>query len=765
MATASTDPFAAYGRAISPASIEPIDFTAIAPAVAERLFGTPNKRLSSTRELRFGSHGSMAVNLDDGTFYDHEAKAGGGTLWAIQYSQGYDAAGALSWLEDEGFKDRSARAEPQRPAQVFSIFYEYRDEAGVVLSKVKRTPDKRFLQFGPDGKGGFHAAKGCMDGVRRVPYRLPELLAADPGRAVFVVEGEKDADRLASLGLVATCNSQGAGKFGAELIPHFTGRKVVIIADNDQAGRDHAEDVASKLTGTAAVVTILELPDLPAKGDASNWLDAGGTVDGLKDLASAALDNPRISVATNDRTAERLVVATPYTWRSPETIKPREWVYGRSIQRGHVRAIVAQGGAGKTILSVGEALAMVTGRDLLGQAVPGGPKRVWLWNLEDDMDELGRIIQAACKHWRITEADIAGRLFVDSALDGAPLKLATSTPAAGLMINRPLVEALTDEMIARQIDYLHVDPFVSSHAAQESDNMEIDTIAKEWATVAKRTNAAIGLAHHVSKAGAAEATALSARGAVSLINACRSVLVLNRMNEQEATKYGIEEEKRRRFFRTYDDKNNRAPPSDASDWFQMLSISLGNADDGYGDSMGVVVPWAPPDAFDGVTVDHLRRVQAAVEAGEYKSHHTATDWVGHPIAEIFGLDAKDERHRRRIVRMVHKWIENGALAIDERKDKNRQWKKFVVVGRAVDDASATPGASVASQGVAPSQQSATLHLPPFRGGSVAGAATVAVAADDNQPAGRAFKSGNPTLGTEDDDPAVADFLAGQEPKF
>ena len=123
------------------------------------------------------------------------------------------------------------------------------------------------------------------------------------------------------------------------------------------------------------------------------------------------------------------IAATPYEWCDPAKIPAREWVYGRSIQRGHLRAVVAQGGAGKTILSVGEALAMATGRNLLGQPVPDGPKRVWLWNLEDDRDELARIIQAACKHWCIGPDDFRGNLFVDSALDGAILKLATSTNA------------------------------------------------------------------------------------------------------------------------------------------------------------------------------------------------------------------------------------------------------------------------------------------------------------------------------------------------
>jgi len=468
------------------------------------------------------------------------------------------------------------------------------------------------------------------------------------------------------------------------------------------------------------------------------------------------------------------IIATPYIWREPEAIKPREWVYGRSIQRGHVRAIVAQGGAGKTILSVGEALAMVTGRDLLGQAVPGGPKRVWLWNLEDDMDELARIIQAACKHWRITEADIAGRLFVDSALDGAPLKLATSTPAAGLVINRPLVEALTAEMIGRGIDYLHVDPFVSSHAAQESDNMEIDTIAKEWAAVAKRANAGIGLAHHVSKSGAVEATALSARGAVSLINACRSVLVLNRMNEQEASKYGIEEEKRRRFFRTYDDKNNRAPPSDASDWFQMVSISLGNADDGYGDSMGVVVPWSPPDAFDGVTANHLYEVQRIVdqkrETERYRADVQAGAWVGRVVAEVLGLsaEASEKADRAKINRLIATWLHNGALVKVDGSDTKANPRKFIEVGQWAVQGSPPDSFKVGKGGERWGYGFPHPTSPIKRRGGGERETEPPHLADHGGEEGGSWRHGNPALGRvveEEDDPAVADFLAGREPKF
>jgi hypothetical protein len=758
------------------ATAQPLDFAELAPLIAAKLFDNPNKAMSTPSVLRFGTHGSVSINLEDGQFYDHENKRGGGMLDLIRHVRGCDMSGALSWLESEGLKER----EP-REAEICQLgrhrtgptFYDYRDERGGVLSRVKRTSDKRFSQLGPDGRGGFHSAPGCMAGVRRVPYRLPELLAADPAHIVFVVEGEKDADRLASIGLVATCNAEGAGKFRSELVDHFAGRKVVVIADNDKVGREHAADVAAKLQGKAAATSILSLPDLPEKGDVSDWLDAGGSAEGLTDLARAALEHLTTDVGEQEPSTP-LVTATPYQFRLPETLAPREWVYGRSIQRGHVRAIVAQGGAGKTILSVGEALAMVTGRNLLGQDVVGGPKRVWLWNLEDDSDELSRIIQAACKHWQITEADIGGRLFVDSALDGAILKLAHSTANGGLVMNRPLVAALTEEMKVRGIDYLHVDPFVSSHAVNENDNMEIDAVAKEWALVAKNTRAGIGLAHHVSKAGALEAGALSARGAVSLINACRSVLVLNRMSEIEAQRYGIEEERRRRFFRVYDDKNNRAPPSDASDWFQMFSISLDNdPNGGGGDNMGVVVPWSPPDALDGVTVDHLRRVQNVVGAGEYKAHHAADDWVGVAVASVFGLDPKDKAHKARILKMLSIWETNGALKIEERKDKNRQWKKFMVVGRAVDDHSATPAASVASHTVAAEHSSATLHPPPFRGGGVAAdadGATAGVAAET--AAARSaprFPAGNralcPIVDDDEEDPAADKYLTDRRPRF
>lgn len=122
--------------------------------------------------------------------------------------------------------------------------YDYVDENGKLLYQVVRFSPKDFRQRRPDGKGGWIWKVG---GVTKVPYRLPDILNSSKDTPIFIVEGEKDADRLASLGLVATTNVGGAGKWTRKLNKYFAGRKVVIIPDNDKAGRDHAHKVRKEL--------------------------------------------------------------------------------------------------------------------------------------------------------------------------------------------------------------------------------------------------------------------------------------------------------------------------------------------------------------------------------------------------------------------------------------------------------------------------------------------------------------------------------------
>ena len=173
----------------------------------------------------------------------------------------------------------------QRPKSRIATTCDYRDEQGTLLSQAVRYEPKAFKQRRPDSKGGWI---WNLDGVRRVPYRLPELMAADPAQWVHIPEGEKDADSLARLGLAATTNSEGGGKWRDELSPYLKGRRVAILPDNDALGQAHAQGVARKLAPYAAEVRIVNLPGLPDKGDVSDWLAQGHTKEELVALVEAA---------------------------------------------------------------------------------------------------------------------------------------------------------------------------------------------------------------------------------------------------------------------------------------------------------------------------------------------------------------------------------------------------------------------------------------------------------------------------------------------
>lgn len=161
--------------------------------------------------------------------------------------------------------------------------YDYRDETGNVLFQTVRYRPKDFRQRHPDGRGGW---VWNLEGVRRLLYRLPELLAADPTCPVFIVEGEKDADNLARLNLISTTAPMGAGKWRTEYSEFLRGRQVVILPDNDKAGLAHAGTIEKSLAGIAASVKTVKLPG-PGK-DFSDWLSAGGTREDLLELVSQA---------------------------------------------------------------------------------------------------------------------------------------------------------------------------------------------------------------------------------------------------------------------------------------------------------------------------------------------------------------------------------------------------------------------------------------------------------------------------------------------
>lgn len=177
--------------------------------------------------------------------------------------------------------------------------WDFHDENGNLLFRHVKylVGGKKQFQFHrPDGKGGWIRNR---EGIKPVLYRLPSLKAASNAEALWVCEGEKDADSLISRGLTATSTPDGAQQRGKDGRPAkqrwyadynrwFAGRDVVLLPDNDQQGRDFMDYVAAQLLPVARSVKLVPLEGLAEHGDVTDWLIAGGSVDELIDLAEKA---------------------------------------------------------------------------------------------------------------------------------------------------------------------------------------------------------------------------------------------------------------------------------------------------------------------------------------------------------------------------------------------------------------------------------------------------------------------------------------------
>jgi len=243
------------------------NYSDVMTRLAHHYWGQPNKRLSRTNILRFGNHGSKAINIEKATWFDHEENIGGGVVDLIKHHE--PGVSIPDRLAEFGM----AKSVSYRRKETI---WNYTNATGEIIYQVVRIDDAsgktyRQRQLTTDGKPVWN-----MLGVTPLPYRLPELIRSSD--VVFIVEGEKCADALARLGLTSTTNHGGAGKWWPGLNEFFKGRDVVIIPDNDEPGRNHAAKIATALKGVANSIKILSLPTLRNKGDVYDFIAQGGTI-------------------------------------------------------------------------------------------------------------------------------------------------------------------------------------------------------------------------------------------------------------------------------------------------------------------------------------------------------------------------------------------------------------------------------------------------------------------------------------------------------
>ena len=409
------------------------DLTAAMQPVAQELLGTPNKALSRGNEWRYGKHGSMEVRVDIGVWHDHESDTKGGTLALIKHIKGLDTKDAFEWMRrdlgiqigDEhkpngshGSKGANGAAHkapaPATPKQTAAkgerrivAVYRYEDRDGGLRYEVVRFEPKTFAQRIPapgapgawiwsihkgtfvrhkNGADWYTATedrtldKGWADPIT-VPddtphglFNFPEIAEemaqpADERRTVFLVEGEKDCLTLADWGLLATTNSGGAANWRADHAALFAGADVVLLLDNDKAGRDRGARLTESLLEAKARVRALDWkdwwPGAPEKADVTDWRDqAGGTKDKLLDIVGRLKPAARVK----ERRFGRLSLSEIRTReiRAPDYVV-EDWLVAREVS-----FIGGAPQSGKTFLATHLALCIATGRDVLGRKVKQG---------------------------------------------------------------------------------------------------------------------------------------------------------------------------------------------------------------------------------------------------------------------------------------------------------------------------------------------------------------------------------------------------------
>ncbi|WP_211212739.1 ATP-binding protein [Nonomuraea coxensis] len=392
------------------------------------------------------------------------------------------------------------------PTPVVVAEYDYLDEHGELLFRVERRFPKGFRQKRPDGKGGWVYN---TEGVRRVLYRLPAVLAAvAEGRTVWVAEGEKDVAAIERAGEVATCNPGGVGmgwhpSYGDAL----KGADVVIVADRDDKGREHARRVLADLEGKAKSVVVVEAA---AGKDATDHFFAGHT---LVDFLPAG-EAPTPPPVVTEQEAPRRVRLT-----KASTIKPRpvRWVWEDRMPSGSITLIPGREGIGKSLTLVW--LTAQLTRGTLPGVHFGAPRPVIYAATEDSWAHtiVPRLMVAGADLEMVYRVDV-----VTQAGREAPLTLPDDC------------EGLVAEIRAEGVAMLALDPLMSviGHGIDTHRDRELRTALDPLAKLADETGCAIGALAHFNKSSSNDALNLIT-GSRAFSAVARAVVAVARDDEAE----------------------------------------------------------------------------------------------------------------------------------------------------------------------------------------------------------------------------------------
>jgi hypothetical protein len=407
----------------------------------------------------------------------------------------------------------------------------------------------------------------------------------------------------------------------------------------------------------------------------------GYTVEDTRREVQTAIDGARAKgyAPTPDPVAERMAAQavqaadqdkpeqtwpTPVVAFNPALLPRRRWVYDNVYIRSYLTVTASAGGIGKTSLALAEAIAIATGKPILERPVRE-QTNTWVINLEDPRAEMNLRLASLMQHYAISHDDLAGRLFIDGE-DDIQITLAAES-RDGVVTNDALLDLMTAKIKQHSIGCVIVDPFVSIHAVNENANVQIQIVVAMLRKLARDTDCAVHLIHHVRKGNGDDATVDSVRGANALIGAARAARVINRVSIDDAMRLGIEEDQASGLFRIDDAKANLAAPAEKALHMRTIGVEIAN-----GEWIGTVIPVQLPDLFDGITVKQTRQVQQAIEQASQdeplRDSPQAKQWAGHTIGEILDIDTTEKHGKARVNGMIKQWLKTDVLRAEKVKN-------------------------------------------------------------------------------------------------
>jgi putative DNA primase/helicase len=321
---------------------------------------------------------SLSVDSKKGLFNCYGCKAKGNIfefykkMHHVDYEKACDALSKMAGLTPQ--TPASNAGSSSKTVSKLIACYDYKDGTGKLIFQVVRYAPKSFSQRRPDGKGGWI---NNLSGVITIPYNLQEVMKAS---TVFIVEGEKDVETLRRHGLVASCNSMGAGKWKQEYNGYFQGKEIIVLPDNDDQGKQHAINVIDNLKGIASSVHIVELPDLKEKEDITDWFNQGGTKEQLLDIISEknqpALSNPVLKPM-------KVLWLNELFAMPPQVVR---WVVDEMLPSGGLSVLASKPKVGKSTLARYLSLCIAKGLPFLDRQVIQGS--VLYYAFEEKLEEV-----------------------------------------------------------------------------------------------------------------------------------------------------------------------------------------------------------------------------------------------------------------------------------------------------------------------------------------------------------------------------------------